>query len=83
MSRTTARGYGAEHQRIRKALLPYAYGARCVHCGELMLPGQALDLDHTRDRLAYRGFSHAKCNRGEASRIAKDNRQRSRRSRDW
>jgi hypothetical protein len=29
-----------------------------------MLPGQPLDLDHTDDRTAYLGMSHARCNRG-------------------
>jgi hypothetical protein len=27
-----------------------------------MLPGQPLDLDHTDDRAAYRGYSHRQCN---------------------
>jgi hypothetical protein len=32
-----------------------------------MLPGQALDLDHTAGA-GYRGFAHARCNRAEGAR---------------
>jgi hypothetical protein len=60
---TTARGYGYTHQVLRRALLPGAYGQTCRHCGETMLPGQALDLDHNDDRTGYRGMAHAACNR--------------------
>lgn len=60
--------YGYHHRRLRKALLPGAYGQPCIHCGKTMLPGQALDLDHTADRTAYRGIVHASCNRREGGR---------------
>ena len=70
--------YGYTHQRIRKALLPFAYGRRCHFCGRLMLPGQPLDLDHTVDRSGYRGMTHSSCNRRDGAR-----RQRIRQSRDW
>lgn len=60
---TTERGYGTEHQRIRSALLPQAYGQPCTRCGQTMHQGQDLDLDHTEDRGGYRGFAHASCNR--------------------
>jgi hypothetical protein len=60
---SSARGYGYGHQQLRKALLPYAYGQPCPRCGETMLPGQRLDLDHTDDRAGYRGMAHATCNR--------------------
>jgi hypothetical protein len=57
------RGYGYQYQRLRKALLPCAYSTPGVRCGELMLPGQALHLDHDDwDRTKLRGFSHAECN---------------------
>jgi hypothetical protein len=36
--------------------------------GGTMLPGQALDLDHTADGAGYRGFAHASCNRREGAR---------------
>jgi hypothetical protein len=56
------RGYSNKHRKLRAQLLPYAYGQPCTRCGRIMLPGQALHLDHTDDRAGYRGFSHAKCN---------------------
>ena|ERR1700754_1486669 len=70
---TTQRGYGNTHQARRKALLPSAYGTACPYCGDPMLPGQALDLDHTTplvlggvqgDRIA-----HASCNRSAGARL--------------
>jgi hypothetical protein len=66
---TTAAGYGNSHQKLRKALLPQAYGKPCSRCGLPMLPGQALHLDHDDfDRTEYRGFSHAACNVKAAAR---------------
>lgn len=64
---TTVRGYGAEHQRIRKQLLPTAYGHRCPICAQVMLQGQDLDLDHSTP-IAFGGtradrITHAHCNR--------------------
>jgi hypothetical protein len=44
-----------------------------------MLPGQALDLDHTDDGAGWLGFSHARCNRaagGRKGRSAQLDRQR-------
>jgi hypothetical protein len=43
----------------------------CTRCGELMLPGQLLHLDHNDTRTGYLGFSHADCNREAAARKAK------------
>lgn len=57
------RGYDQAHKNIRKAGLPAAYGTPCARCGETMLEGQDLDLDHTDDRTGYLGFSHRICNR--------------------
>jgi hypothetical protein len=56
------RGYDAEHRRLRRELLPSAYGTPCALCGEVMQQGDALHLDHTEDRSGYRGFAHARCN---------------------
>jgi len=53
------RGYGADHDRERKRLLPLAYGTPCRYCGRLMWPHENLALDHTEDRTAYRGIVHA------------------------
>lgn len=79
MASTSDRGYGAEHQAIRKAMLAEAYGQQCHHCGHLMLPGQKLDLDHTGDRTGYRGFAHAHCNRSEGAKRGNTRRNRSKR----
>lgn len=59
---TTARGYGAAHQRERKAKLPHAYGTSCVRCHRTMHHGQALHYDHNDARDGYLGFSHRLCN---------------------
>ena len=63
-----AQGYGAEHKKLRAKLLPTAYGTACYRCGQLMLPGQKLHLDHTDDRSGYGGFSHSVCNLKAAAR---------------
>jgi hypothetical protein len=65
---STPGAYSGPHQAIRRALLPDAYGRPCPRCGLPMLPGQALDLDHTDDRAGYLGCSHAKCNRAAGAR---------------
>jgi len=83
---TTAAGYGYDHQRLRAALLPDAYGKPCPRCGTPMLPGQTLDLDHTDDRSGYHGMAHASCNRaaGAHKRNAKHRAKRVwRTSRRW
>jgi hypothetical protein len=66
------RGYGYQYQKLRKALLPSAYGTPCVRCGQPMLPGQKLHLDHDDyDRTKLRGFAHAACNIRAAARKAR------------
>ncbi len=64
------RGYDHQHRAIRKAGLPAAYGTPCARCGETMLEGQDLDLDHTDDRAGYLGFSHRACNRAAGAQAA-------------
>lgn len=78
------RGYGRHHQALRRQWLAYAFGRPCPHCGEMMLTGQALDLDHTDDRRSYRGIAHATCNR-RAGAILGNRRRRDagRTSRSW
>jgi hypothetical protein len=67
----TKLAYQGAHQAIRRALLPYAYGQPCHLCGQLMLPGQPLDLDHRPDGRGYRGMAHAVCNRRDGGKRAK------------
>lgn len=59
---TNHRGYGSKHQRIRRETIDAAYDTPCHFCGDLMLVGQSLHLDHTEDGAEYRGFAHAHCN---------------------
>src|SRR6266566_5595456 len=59
---TGQRGYGPEHQKLRKRLLPYAYGTPCPRCGKTMEVGQQLHLGHSDDRRSYTGMEHAECN---------------------
>jgi Recombination endonuclease VII len=66
------RGYGYAYQKLRKALLPSAYGTPCVRCGQPMLPGQKLHLDHDDyDHTKLRGFAHAECNIRAAAKKAR------------
>ena len=60
---TTQRGYGHQHQKLRKKMLPYAIGTNCHRCGLIMLDPKDMHLDHDdNDRTRYVGFSHASCN---------------------
>lgn len=67
---TTARGYGAEHQKARAELAPRVAAGleNCARCGWQIRPGEPWDLDHTDDRTGYLGASHARCNRATAGR---------------
>lgn len=79
--------YGLEHRKRRARLLPLAYNTPCPFCGELMLKGEALDLDHSTptvldphskgDRIAHRH-----CNRSAGGRLGRA-RQDLRPSRSW
>jgi hypothetical protein len=62
------KAYGVEHQRIRARLLRTHLNLPCPYCGELMLSGQDLDLDHSdpADKLLGKPgdrLAHASCNR--------------------
>lgn len=74
LAKTTDRGYGADHQRLRAATIDQAYGQPCTRCGQPMVKGQPLDLDHDDDRSGYRGFSHRSCNR-QAGAIKRNSRR--------
>jgi hypothetical protein len=75
----TKPAYQGAHQAIRRAVLPYAYGQLCHLCGQPMLPGQPLDLDHRPDGRGYRGMTHSRCNRADGGRRAKLGRRNRRR----
>lgn len=70
MASTHDRGYGYEHQRMRRALLPSMPGSSCTRCGKTLREGDKVDLDHNDDRTGYLGFSHASCNRSAGGRKA-------------
>lgn len=85
---TTARGYGAEHRKLRAgwARKVAAGSVLCARCGKLIFPGAEWDLDHTDDRSDYLGPSHAACNRATAAHRAgtfRTSRPVELRSRDW
>lgn len=70
MASTTERGYGYEHQRMRRALLPSMPGSACTRCGKTLREGDKVDLDHLDDRSGYKGFAHSACNRSAGGRKA-------------
>ena len=75
MGSTTARGYGREHQRLRREWSPivdsgqaYCHAVRCLHGERWIQPGAAWDLGHTPDRTAWTGPEHPLCNRSDGGR---------------
>jgi hypothetical protein len=59
-ARTSARGYGAEHERLRRSWArTVAIGiVACARCGQLISPGEPWDLGHDDyDRTVYTGPS--------------------------
>lgn len=84
---TTQRGYGTQHQKTRKRLLPLAIGKLCPMCGKPMLRGQFLDLDHSVPLVFGRRSSgdrivHRRCNREAGMKLGLARRRR-RNSRAW
>jgi hypothetical protein len=70
MGRTSERGYGTSHQRLRKSWARQVEQGvvACARCGRQILPGTPWDLDHSPDRSGYLGPSHRRCNRSTAKR---------------
>lgn len=69
LGKTSERGYGTAHQRVRIKLLALLVpGTPCGFCGEPMELGQPLDLDHSDPSSRLRGepgdrLTHRSCNR--------------------
>ena len=66
LASTTARGYGTQHQRLRRQWTPNVNAGLvdCARCGKLIQPGDAWDLGHDdTDRSRYTGPEHQACNR--------------------
>jgi len=67
---TTARGYGAAHQRERAKWKRSvdAGEVNCSRCGQWIQPGAPWDLGHADDRTAYTGPECRRCNRADGGR---------------
>jgi hypothetical protein len=81
LATTTSRGLGADHQRRRAQLIPAAISTRCPLCGELMQPGEPLDLDHSTPRALDSSsvgdrIVHASCNRAAGAKLGHELRRR-------
>lgn len=74
--------YGSQHRAIRRRMLPFAVGQRCVRCGEPIREGQAIDLDHTDDGTGYLGFACASCNRSAGATAGNRARGRRKKAKD-
>jgi hypothetical protein len=72
-----ARGYGPEHDRLRRQWAPKAdAGLVDCHAEVCLMPqrriwlGMEWDLGHTSDRTAWTGPEHAACNRSAGGKAA-------------
>ena len=67
---TTRRGYGSDHQRLRKQLLDvFVPGQPCARCGLPIAGKDDAQLGHDdQDRSRYRGLEHVACNEATAGR---------------
>lgn len=81
---TTARGYGNNHQKLRREVAPIvaAGQARCARCGKPIKPDEPWDLGHIDGTRDYAGPEHSACNRATATH-AKARREVVPPSRDW
>jgi hypothetical protein len=66
MTTTNERGYGNDHQKLRKVWESRVATGRivCARCARPILPGMKWDLGHDDyDRSKYTGPEHRRCNR--------------------
>ena len=93
-AKTAARGYGAQHQRLRRRWAREVKEGlvNCARCGDVIYPYEAWDLGHVDgDKSRYAGPEHRHCNRQTATHKAKRRRRvqvawvepRLSTSRDW
>jgi hypothetical protein len=55
--------YGPSHRAFRAGTVDQAVGKPCARCHQVMLAGQAVQLDHADDDpTRYLGYSHQRCN---------------------
>lgn len=73
---TAQRGYGSEHQALRKDLAEqFVPGQPCARCGQPIAAIDDADLGHADGQQGYRGLEHKRCNRGAPSRARKRKRR--------
>jgi len=77
--KTSARGYGWRHQKLRQQWkrVVASGAAVCARCGLPIVPGTPWDLGHVdgSGKTLYRGPEHRRCNRATSKRRVG--------SRDW
>lgn len=60
---TTRRGYGSQHQALRKQLLDaFEPGQPCARCGKPIMRKDDAQLGHRDGQRGYRGLEHTLCN---------------------
>lgn len=82
---TPDRGYGAAHQKQRRAWEPKVNRgeAWCARCHQPIKVGEAWDLGHSDDRTAWTGPEHATCNRKAGAAMSVAARRGLKHSREW